>query len=168
MSFLINEWERIIVHFQKEFTFLKTLFRFYALQGTEGSEAVESMGKNNFASYAQEIAVTEKRSLNLNAGSIDLIFIRSNQDRAEGVDYFDRNNMGKALRAQKGARGTDPIDNKMGLREFVCANVRLAHAKHRMGVVPSAEEGAAQKTLIPSLADRWERYWAENVQKYVS
>lgn len=41
-------------------------------------------------------------------------------------------------------------------------------SKHRMGVVPSAEEGAAQKTLIPSLADRWERYWAENVQKYVS
>ena len=114
-----DDWERIIVHFQKEFTFLKTLFRFYALQGTEGSEAVESMGKNNFASYAQEIAVTEKRSLNLNAGSIDLIFIRSNQDRAEGVDYFDRNNMGKALKAQKGARGTNPIDNEMGLREFV-------------------------------------------------
>ena len=30
-----------------------------------------------------------------------------------------------------GARGGEQIDNEMQLKEFVCANVRLAHAKVR-------------------------------------
>jgi hypothetical protein len=31
----------------------------------------------------------------MNAGAIDRMFIRANQDRSEGVDQFDRANMGK-------------------------------------------------------------------------
>lgn len=50
--------------------------------------------------------VLDKSSIDLNAGCIDRIFIRGNQDRTGGLDIFDRDNQGKKL---KGARQIDQL-----------------------------------------------------------
>ena len=131
------------------FGFIKTLFRYYALQGTVGMDDVEDMGQGQFKNFAKEIRVMDKKTLD--AGTIDRMFIRANQDRSEGVDIFDRANQGKALKAQKGAKGDAPVDNQMGLKEFVAGMMRLCHAKFKR---------------LPSLADRWAAFFNEHVKKY--
>ena len=50
-------------------------------------------GIGQFKNFAKEIQVMNKTDMN--AGAIDRMFIRANQDRSEGVDQFDRANMGK-------------------------------------------------------------------------
>ncbi len=51
----------------------------------------------------------------------------------------------------KGARGSDPVDNKMGLKEFVAGMIRMAHAKFKK---------------LPSLADRWDAFMSQHVKKH--
>ena len=145
----IDDWKRILENFEKEFGFLKTLFRFYALQGTSGDDDVEDMGKQQFLDYAAEIQVLDKSSVDLNAGCIDRIFIRANQDRTGGIDIFDRENQGRKMKEKAGEMPA--TDNEMELKEFVCANLRLAHAKYRE---------------LPSLADRWEKMLEENIKPF--
>jgi hypothetical protein len=106
---------------------LKTLFRFYSLNGTVGNDDVKSCGQGQFLNYAAEIQVMDKTSMDLNAGTINQIFIRANQDRSEGVDIFDRQNMGAALKNKKGARGSGAIDNEMELVSWLRTNDECSH-----------------------------------------
>ena len=165
--------------------YVRTLFRRYAVEGTVGMDDDEDMGIGQFKNFAKEIQIMNKTDLN--AGAIDRMFIRANQDRSAGVDQFNRENMGKvsfraahvsgcpccvfpvqidcvlcsfcrlahgyaqALKELKGATGSDPVDNQMGLREFVAGMVRMAHAKFKK---------------MPSLADRWDAYMTQHVKKY--
>eukprot|EP01048_Picozoa_sp_COSAG05_P005027 COSAG05_NODE_289_length_12065_cov_9.271519_4_plen_655_part_00 len=147
-----DDWDRIVASFQSEFGYLKTLFRYYALQGSGDGDG-DDMGKGQFSAYAAEIQVLDKSSIDLNAGCIDRIFLRGNQDRTGGLDIFKRENQGKKLKDKAGARGDGAIDNEMELKEFVCANVRLAHAKYRE---------------LPSLADRWEKLLADNIKPFAN
>jgi hypothetical protein len=145
-----EDWEQILECLERDFGYLKTVFRYYSLQGAADGD-VDSCGKGQFSAYAREIQVLDKKSTDLNAGQIDRIFIRANQDRAGGVDFFARENQGAALKKLVGATGSEPVDNEMQLKEFVCGNLRLAHAKYRQ---------------MPSLADRWEKFMEDNVRQF--
>jgi hypothetical protein len=57
----------------------------------------------------------------------------------------------QALKEMKGATGSEPVDNQMGLREFIAGLVRIAHARFKK---------------MPSLADRWEAFMRQHVKKY--
>jgi hypothetical protein len=100
----IDDWMRIVhppentddtedQSLEGNYGYLRTLFRHYAVEGTVGTDGVEDLSIGQFKYFAKEIQIMDKR--NLNAGAIDRMFIRANQDRSEGVDQFDRENMGK-------------------------------------------------------------------------
>ena len=57
----------------------------------------------------------------------------------------------QALKEMKGATGSDPIDNQMGLLEFIAGLIRIAHAKFKK---------------VPSLADRWDALMSQHIKKY--
>lgn len=82
------DWDRIVAFLTKEQGYIKTVFRWYALQGTVGSDDVEDMGSQQFLKFAKEIKLINKKALP--AHVVDGIFIRANQDRSEGVDFWDR------------------------------------------------------------------------------
>jgi hypothetical protein len=99
-----NDWMRILHPSERvegtedqslegNYGYMRTLFRRYAVEGTVGMDDVEDMGIGQFKNFAKEIQIMNKTDLN--AGAIDRMFIRANQDRSEGVDQFNRENMGK-------------------------------------------------------------------------
>ena len=88
-----------------------------------------ALGQGQFGVYATEIQVLDKKSMDVNASCIDRIFQRANQDRTGGLDFFDRECQGKKLKELVGVNSIK--DAEMELKEFICANVRLAHAKVR-------------------------------------
>ena len=57
---------------------------------------------------------------------VDQIYLRANQDRAHGLAMFDRKNMTEPWDSAEDVK----TQKSMGLREFVCGNMRLAHAKY--------------------------------------
>ena len=57
------------------------------------------------------------------------------------------------MKEKKGAKGSGPVDNQMGLREFIAGVVRMAHAKFKK---------------MPSLADRWDALFTEHIKKYAN
>ena len=100
----IDDWRRILhppentddtedQSLEGNYGYLRTLFRHYAVEGTVGTDDVEDLTIGQFKVFAKDIQIMNKTDLN--AGAIDRMFIRANQDRSNGVDQFDRENMGK-------------------------------------------------------------------------
>jgi hypothetical protein len=125
--------------------------------GSVGVEDISGMGQQQWGQFAKMIAVVDmshQSSELLQPTDCDRIFLRANQvglspcakphglstqgvhsrelqDRAAGVDFWDRANMGKQLKAQQAnAKGKD-VNNTMSQAEFINGLVRLAHRRFR-------------------------------------
>lgn len=126
---------QLIKLFDEQQGFIKTIFRYYAVEGAVGMSEVDSMGVQQFAGFCKECHI--KLS---NKAEIDQVFIRSNRDNSIAMVKHGLEHSGVDCEATRDFellkyiqpdrdnwRRQIPLDSKhMCVPEFVAALVRLA------------------------------------------
>ena len=158
-----DDWKVILEVLDREQGFLKTIFRFYCLEGSSGMEDVETMGMGQFSRFAKAVHIVckedkAKMQTAVMVSTMDRIFLRANQDRSSELDDVLSKNLTKKQKAQKAAAekkqkaGKGGPDHDLEIHEFAAATIRCAHARYRDA----------------SLAARYERLIEENLKKHAN
>jgi hypothetical protein len=141
-----DDWKEIIKTMDEEVGFLKTIFRFFCLEGKTGNADVETMGMSQFSKFCKACNIVDK---NLKVSDCDRIFLRANQDRlGDMVDVLSKN-MTKKQKAQKAKMKKAGPDHELDVTEFVAATIRCAHLKYRQ---------------LPAIADRYAKLLTECIK----
>ena len=126
-----DDWNAMLDVLQEEQGYLKMVFRMYCMEGAEGKSDGSSMTLIQFGKFAQASKVLAKGIVDL--ATCDMIFLRANQDRSEGLEKL----LAKP-KQRKQMRAVQNKDTELVVHEFAAAVIRLAHARYRQ--FPSIEE----------------------------
>lgn len=154
---IAQDHAKMIEMFDEKQGFIKTIFRYYAVEGAVGMSEIDTMGVQQFAGFCKEC--------HIKLGSkteIDRIFIRANRDNTPAILKQGRLNEGRPCsdtheyellkHLQPGReewQREHPLDSKhMNTPEFVAALVRLAVQRYPQE---------------PSVAGRVEMLFAEHI-----
>ena len=132
---VLEDHEKLIKLFDEQQGFIKTIFRYYAVEGAVGMSEVDTMGVQQFAGFCKEcnIKLSSKTE-------IDRVFIRANRDNAIAIIKQGLESKGRDCAAttdfklltyyqpnRENWRREIPLDSKhMAVPEFVAGLVRLA------------------------------------------
>ena len=118
-----EDWRSILELLELEQGYLKTVFRYYCMEGSVGKEAAGAMTLLQFSKFSQAAKIPAKGRVDL--GQVDRIFLRANQDRSEGIQEILKK------KDKKKKKEVVNKDNELVVHEFVAALIRLAHARYR-------------------------------------
>jgi hypothetical protein len=120
-----DDWDAILVLLNEDQGFIKTVFRFYCVEGATGNTNIDSMGLVQFSKFAKACKMVDNKKLKTH--DVDRIFLRANKDRLDATDDVFKNQSTKK-QMKKEVRN---LDNELVVSEFAAALIRLAHARHR-------------------------------------
>ena len=118
-----EDWRSILELLELEQGYLKTVFRYYCMEGSVGKEAAGAMTLLQFSKFSQAAKIPAKGRVAL--GQVDRIFLRANQDRSEGIQEILKKK-DKKKKKEVVLKATALV-----VHEFVAALIRLAHARYR-------------------------------------
>lgn len=139
-----EDWDAMLVILEEEQGYLKTVFRIYCMEGSQGKTAASSMTLIQFGKFVKASKILAKGLVDV--GMCDRIFLRANQDRSEGLE----NLLAKPKKGRK-MKEVQNKDNELVVHEFAAAIIRLAHARYRQ---------------YPSIEQRLRTVIHENIKKY--
>ena len=142
----LEDWQGILKVLDEEVGFLKTIFRFYCLEGKTGGQDVETMGMAQFGKFCKACTIVDK---NLPISACDRIFLRANQDRLGDLDDVMSKKLTKKQAAKKKKMKKAGPDHELEVHEFAAATIRCAHAKYRQ---------------LPSVADRYRKLMTDCIK----
>lgn len=140
-----DDWAAMLVVLEEEQGFLKTVFRFYCMEGSQGKSAASSMTLIQFGKFVKASKVIAKGIVDV--GMCDRIFLRANQDRSDGLEAL----LAKPKNGKKKMKEVQNKDNELVVHEFAAAIIRLAHARYRQ---------------FPSIEERLKTVINDNIKKY--
>jgi Ca2+-binding EF-hand superfamily protein len=142
-----DDWAAMLVILEEEQGFLKTVFRFYCMEGSQGKAEASSMTLIQFGKFVKAAKILAKGVIDL--GQVDRIFLRANQDRSEGLEELMASKPKKG--AKKKMKEVQNKDNELVVHEFAAAIIRLAHARYRE---------------YPSIEARLQKIVQDNIKEY--